>query len=438
MTYESRIRLLQSLKNSIVKNQSKITKALFQDFEKAEEEVILTEIYPCLQEIDYFLKSLKQLMKPKKVKTPITMIGSESYIQYMPKGKVLIISPWNYPFYLAMAPVISAIAAGNKIDLAPSELSPACSDLLKKLLKESIGEIIHIELGGKLAVEKLLLNQYDHIFFTGSTAVGQIIMEAAAKKLCPVSLELGGKSPVIIDETANLETAAQKIVWAKSMNSGQTCVAPDYLLIKDSVYDAFLNCLKKQAQIFEKNYPRAKIITARHADRLRDFLKLDLNSGAEVVYRNDIKSETRDFGLCILKNINWDHKVMSEEIFGPILPCLKFENFDDCLRLINSKDSPLASYLFSESKSNQQSFSEQLLSGGACINHLVLHLANHHLPFGGVGKSGIGAYHGKWGFEELSHKKAVLKAGFFDSMKLFYNLKNKEKFKKIYALLDHI
>lgn len=437
MELQKRLTTLTQLKKCIQKKQTKICEALEKDFGKVEQEVILSEIYPSLEEIDYFIKNLKHLTLPQKVSTPMAMFSSKSYIEYIPKGKILVISPWNYPFYLAIAPIINAIAAGNTFDLAPSELTPNTSNVLKEIVDESLSDIGEVFLGGKVAVQSCLDNNYDHIFFTGSTKVGQIIMEAAAKKLTPVTLELGGKSPVIVDASAKLKNAAERVLWAKSMNSGQTCVAPDYIYVEKSIAENFYSELKKQAEIFKEHYPQAQIITNNHWQRLNDFYEADKNNGASFIYDGISKKENNLFGLKIMKDCNWNLKCMSEEIFGPILPCLEFDNFEKLIDDLNKKETPLSAYLFSENSTNQSLFSKKLRAGGTSINHLVLHLANHHLPFGGLGMSGTGAYHGKWGFEELSHKKAVFKAGPIDSVKLFYKMNNKERFHKLFKIVQN-
>lgn len=435
MNYTTRISALKSLRKGIIKKQKELVEALRLDFGKSEQEVILTEIYPALNEIDYYLKNLKDLMKAKKVSTPLTMMGSSSYIEYIPKGKLLIISPWNYPFLLAVDPVIAAVAAGNTFDLAPSELTKNCSQLLSELIEECLSDWGEVHLGGKETVQSLLLKKYDHIFFTGSTRVGQIIMESAAKQLCPVTLELGGKSPVLVDETASLKEAAQKIMWAKRMNGGQTCVAPDYILVSEKAEASLLEELKKQAQEFEENYPTTQIINEGHYRRLKDMILSDENDGVNIVYQGKDSPSERVLGLRIYSEVDYSKKCMSEEIFGPILPVIKVKDMAEATRYVKAGESPLASYLFSNDKNTQMKFSAEMKAGGSCINHLILHLANHHLPFGGVGASGMGAYHGKWGFKEFSHKKAVVKAGPIDPMKLFYKLNNKERFQQVIRFL---
>lgn len=383
--------LLNLLKKSILEHQEELCTAFIKDFNKSKFEALLTEIFPLLEEIKHTTKSLNSWGRPKKVKSSWLLAGTESYIQPKPKGTVLIISPWNFPFILALQPLVSALAAGNTVFLKPSELTPHVSAVIQKILNQLFEEdLIYVAPGGKEVTQELLKLPFDHIFFTGSTTVGKIIMQAASEKLIPVTLELGGKSPCVVDETADLAMAAKKIIWAKGVNNGQACIAPDYLLVHKSIKDQFLEILRKERRA--QNTEPCNLINEKALRRI-----------------DDLKKQQNIVDNFFILEPQPSSSIMQEEIFGPLLPILSYEHLDEIIAFINSKDKPLALYIFSNDKINAQKILAETISGGACINEIFIHVGNHHLPFGGVGASGIGSYHGEFGFREFSHQQSVLK-----------------------------
>jgi len=405
-----RIEALENLLNSVKAYEHQIMEALKADLNKSEFDAYTTEIMIVLEEIKFTLKNLKSWAKPRKVKTPITHLGSSSYIYPEPYGVALIISPWNYPFQLAVAPLIGSIAAGNCAIIKPSELTPATSKVFASLIAETFpDEYITVVQGGVDTSESLLKEQFDYIFFTGSVPVGKVIMEAAAKNLTPVTLELGGKSPCIVHEDANLKIAAKRIAWGKFVNAGQTCVAPDYLYLHKAVKAPFLQLLKEAIiELYSdhslENPNFTRIVSERHFQRLCSFL----NNG-EIFIGGNTNSEKLMMEPTVLNGITWEHPVMQDEIFGPILPVLEYDTLDEVIEGIDNHPKPLALYLFTENANVQENVLNQITFGGGCINDTVYHLGSPHLPFGGVGTSGIGSYHGKGSFDTFSHEKSILK-----------------------------
>ena len=405
-----RIQALQALGQLIRTNETEIMAALKKDLNKSEFDSYITELGIVLEEIRFSLKHVKKWAKPRKVKASLAQIGSKSYIYPEPYGVTLIISPWNYPFQLAIAPLIGAIAAGNCAVLKPSELTPDTSKLIATLISKTFPEEYITVVEGAVETSQALLNEnFDYIFFTGSVSVGKVIMEAAAKNLTPVTLELGGKSPCIIHKDANLKLAAKRIAWGKYLNAGQTCVAPDYLYVHCDIKEEFLNALVNAIEeLYSSNVFNSgtftKIVSERHFKRLLGFL-----SNGEVYYggKKDLKSLTIE--PTILDHISWNDSVMQDEIFGPILPVLEYDTAEKMVEKINARPKPLALYLFSDSNEFQSLILNQISFGGGCINDTVYHLSSPYLPFGGVGESGIGAYHGKGSFDVFSHEKSVLK-----------------------------
>ncbi|MGG1397169.1 aldehyde dehydrogenase [Bacillus salipaludis] len=405
-----RIQVLQALGKLIRTNETEIMAALKKDLNKSEFDSYITEIGIVLEEIRFSLKHVNKWAKPRKVKAALAQIGSKSYIYPEPYGVTLIISPWNYPFQLAMAPLIGAIAAGNCAVLKPSELTPQTSKLLATLIGQTFPEEYITVVEGAVETSKALLNEnFDYIFFTGSVSVGKVIMEAASKNLTPVTLELGGKSPCIIHKDANLKLAAKRIAWGKYLNAGQTCVAPDYLYVHRDIKEEFLKALVNAIEeLYSSNVFNSgtftKIVSERHFNRLLGFL-----SNGEIYYggRQELKSLTIE--PTILDHISWSDSVMQDEIFGPILPVLEYDTPEKMVKKINARPKPLALYLFSESNEFHSFILNQISFGGGCINDTVYHLSSPYLPFGGVGESGIGAYHGKGSFDVFSHEKSVLK-----------------------------
>ena len=401
-----RIDALQKLRQAVQKYEGELLQSLNEDLNKTEFDAYATEIGFVLHEIRFVLKNIKDWVKPEKVKTPMTHVGSTSMIYREPYGVALVIAPWNYPFQLAVAPVIGAIAAGNCAILKPSELTPKTSKVLAKLIQETfLEEYISIVEGAVETSQALLKQSFDYIFFTGSVRVGKVVMEAAAKNLTPVTLELGGKSPCIVHEDANLKLAAKRIAWGKYMNAGQTCVAPDYLYVHENIADRFLQLFKEAIkEMFAELEKMTRIVSEQHFDRLQSFLQ----NGTTYVGGNADREKLM-IEPTVLTNITWDHEVMEDEIFGPILPVLTYENLDEVIGEIQVRPNPLALYVFSEKEAVQQNIIQQISFGGGCINDTVYHITSPYLPFGGVGSSGIGAYHGKGSFDTFSHQKSVLK-----------------------------
>ncbi|WP_102349044.1 aldehyde dehydrogenase [Bacillus sp. Marseille-P3661] len=431
---EFRLKALQKLRTMIRKFEAPLLKALKEDLNKSEFEAYSSEIGVVLEEIRFTISNLRSWTKPEKVKTPITHVGSTSYIYSEPYGVALILSPWNYPFQLAIAPLIGAIAAGNCAIIKPSELTPKTSGILAQLIKEIYPEnFISVIEGGVETSQDLLRENVDYIFFTGSVPVGKKIMEAAAKNLTPVTLELGGKSPCIVHKDANLKLAAKRIAWGKFMNAGQTCVAPDYLYLHQSIKDEFLKHFKNYtAELYGErplenpNYTR--IVSDRHFNRLCSFL-----SDGELWMGGESNLETLTIEPSVLTDITWSDTVMQDEIFGPILPVMDYNHLSEVIEGIHNHPNPLALYLFSESESIQNNVVNSISFGGGCINDTVYHLVSPYLPFGGVGSSGIGAYHGKGSFYTFSHRKSVLKqTTLFDIPVRYPNVKNGLKKLKLF------
>ncbi|MBV2168693.1 MAG: aldehyde dehydrogenase family protein [Bdellovibrio sp.] len=413
-----RLEYLSDLEKMVMDHTEDIVQALRLDFAKPEAEALLTEIYPVLHEIRYVKKNLKKWIKPQRVSAPLGLMGTKNYILPVPRGVCLIIGPWNYPFQLMIAPLIAALAAGNCAFLKPSEFTPHTSALLKVLIKKTFSEdhVTVIE-GGVEMTQNLLELPFDHIFFTGSTQVGKVVMAAASKHLSSITLELGGKSPTVIDSTADLEQAAEKITWAKFVNAGQTCVAPDYLLIHKDVFSEFRSHLIKKIETFygksdhqKKNSPDlARIISVKHTERLAQLLKEAVKQNAEITYGGDIDIPHRYVAPTLIEKVDMHSALMKEEIFGPLLPMIPFHEISEVLHFINDRPKPLALYIYSHSEMNIEALTKGTASGGVCINDSVIHVGNVHLPFGGIGESGLGNYHGYFGFRAFSHEKSVLR-----------------------------
>lgn len=432
---EFRIEKLKVLKQTIIKRNSEIEEALRKDFGKSEFETFSNEIMSSLDEINLAIKNLRSWAVSRKVKTPIAHFKASSRIYFEPYGTVLVISAWNYPFQLAMNPLIGAISAGNCCIVKPSELSPNTSSLLSEMIKECFEEEYCTVVEGGIEETTALLNEkFDFILYTGSTGVGKIIAQAAARHLTPVVLEMGGKSPCIVDNTADIETSARRITWGKFVNAGQTCVAPDYLIIHKEVKDALIKAIQKEIKNFygdnpEKSNDYCRIINQKHFDRLSAFLNEETIVLGGKTDRNSLYIEPT-----VLDHVTWETPIMQEEIFGPILPILEYEDITKVIAMINDHEKPLALYIFSKDKNIQKKMIEETSFGGGCINTTILHPGNLHLPFGGVGNSGMGKYHGKWSFETFSHQKGVMNKSLLVDPKLIYPpYKNKvELLKRMY------
>lgn len=428
-----RLSALEQLKSVIKEKEQKIMETLKLELNKSGFEAYSTEIGVVLEEIGFIQRHLRSWIKPKKVKTPLTHLGSSSYIYSDPYGVALIISPWNYPFQLTIAPLVGAIAAGNCAVIKPSELTSKTSALIEELISGIFPEeYIAVVQGGVEASQELLQEKFDTIFFTGSVHVGKIVMEAAAKQLIPVTLELGGKSPCIVHEDAKIKLAAKRIAWGKFINAGQTCVAPDYVYLHHKVRDEFFKELKLAIQELYgenplENLNYTHIVSQRHYNRLSSFL----NEG-QILIGGKGDKENLVLEPTVLTNITWKDSVMQDEIFGPILPILEYDDFSQVIEGIRNHPKPLALYLFSESSMVTQEVLKHVTFGGGCINDTIYHLVSPYLPFGGVGSSGMGAYHGKGSFDVFSHKKSILKQTTrFDIPMRYPNFKNGLKFVKL-------
>lgn len=428
-TAKERIEKLLKFKAQIEKYSNEIREALHKDFRKSPYEVDLTEIMPVISEIKDAVQHLKSWMRPVRVGTPLSLFPSSSQIIYEPKGIVLIISPWNYPFHLIGTPLVAAIAAGNCVIIKPSNNTRHTSEITKKIISEIFNENeIAVTDTNRDTVNALLEKPFDHIFFTGSTSVGITIMEAAAKNLTSVTLELGGKSPVIIDETAQLDDAVGKVVWGKVLNGGQTCVGVDYVMVHESKYDEFIQMAKLQVKKFygesSENWHSTpdfcRIVNDRNFERLEATVRDSIKAGAKLELGGDFKSEERYISPTILSNVELESPIMQEEIFGPILPILKYKTLDEAIAVVQSKHKPLTLYIFSESNNSIQKILKNTSSGGVVINGVIAHLGNPELPFGGINHSGIGNYHGHFGFKTFSHERAVLKVSKFTMLKMLF------------------
>ncbi len=404
-----RLKMLKRFRASIIKYETKITEALWKDLHKSYEEAYLTEISIVLQEINYHLKHLKRWAKSKKVSTPFHLKPSTSKIIYEPLGVSLIIAPWNYPFQLLMNSLVGSISAGNCAILKPSPYTESIAKVMEELIADCFEpNYVALVQGSRKTNTELLEQKFDIIFFTGSPFVGKIVMQAAAKHLTPVILELGGKSPSIVDKEANLEIAAKRIIWGKLINAGQTCIAPDYLFVHESVKESLLKYMYQYIKSMygkeiqeSKYFPR--IVNQKAYDRLEK-LMLD----GDIQYGGEKDKKDRFIAPTIIDNIRPEHPIMQEEIFGPILPVLTFKKIDEVIRYINTNEKPLAFYYFGKNKEAKEVL-QQTTSGGACINDTIMHIVNHKLPFGGVGNSGIGKYHGKRSFLAFSNERAIVK-----------------------------
>ncbi|WP_411766795.1 aldehyde dehydrogenase family protein [Winogradskyella sp. A3E31] len=418
-TYKERINKLNQLQTALTKTyKSEIRAALHADFKKPHVETDLTEIYLVVAEIKYAKKNLHRWMRRQKVETPIALIGTSSYYYFEPKGICLIISPWNYPFNLTMSPLVAAIAAGCSVIIKPSELTPNSSRVMINMIKELFDEdeVALIE-GGIEVSEQLLALSFNHIFFTGSPIVGKIVMKAASKHLASVTLELGGKSPTIIDKSADLKLAARTIVWTKFLNNGQTCIAPDYVLIDTSVKSEFIEHCKTYIKKYygddpEKSSSYSRVVNSKHFDRLKDYLKETKNRNATFELGGDVFAEEYFIGPTIISNLPEDSKLLHEEVFGPILSIVEYSTLAEAINYINAKEKPLALYLYSKSNKTIEKVLSETRVGSTGINNAALQFSNHYLPFGGINNSGIGKSHGFFGFEEFSNKRSVLKRNY--------------------------
>ncbi|HEY9860245.1 MAG TPA: aldehyde dehydrogenase [Candidatus Obscuribacterales bacterium] len=415
-----RLEQLKILKQAILEAQSSIVEAVQADLRKPTFEAYLTEV-GVLDELKYAIKHLRSWAKPRKVATPVTFMPASAQICPQPLGVVLIIAPWNYPFQLSMSPLVGAIAAGNCAIIKPSELAPRTSQVIANLIRQHFDPafITAIE-GGVETSQQLLAERFDHIFFTGGTAIGKKVMAAAAEHLTPVTLELGGKSPCIVDAEVPIELAARRIAWGKFTNAGQTCIAPDYLLVQRSIKPQLLSAIQQSIATFYGDNPAAspdfgRIINQKHFERLAPLVQ-----SGKIVAGGDTNPAECYIAPTVLDGVSWSDPVMQEEIFGPILPVLEFEDLNEAIAQINQRPKPLALYFFSQNQQRQAQVLQETSSGGVCINDTILQVGVPELPFGGVGSSGMGRYHGKASFDTFSHERSILKKPFFLDFKLRY------------------
>ncbi len=432
--YKNRISALKRLKKNIIAMQDEISDALKKDLNKSKTESYMCEIGLVLNEISYMIKHCKSFSKPKVVKTPLVQFHSKSYRLPCAYGQVLIISPWNYPFMLSIEPLVDAITAGNSVVLKPSETSPNVQKVINKLINETFNETeAFVVMGGRKECSFLLDQDWDYIFFTGSTRVGKIVMQKAAEHFTPVTLELGGKSPCIVDDTANIELAAKRIIFGKLLNCGQTCVAPDYIYCHESVKEKLVYELERQIvlqygtnPIMNEDYP--KMINEKQY-----LASKALITDTNVLFGGKCDDKKLKIEPTIL-NSTFDDQPMLEEIFGPVLPVVTFKTIDEAIKRINSLSKALAFYIFSSSKKNQDKFINSCDFGGGCINDTIIHIASNELGFGGVKTSGIGAYHGKIGFDTFSHYKSIVDKKTWLDLPIRYQPYNKikEKFIKFF------
>jgi len=427
-SFTFRTKMLNRLGEAISDFEGEILKALRRDLNRSKVEGYTTEIHHCLAEISFALKNLKKWMRLKRVGGSKLFPLSKGFVISEPLGTCLIISPWNYPFSLAILPLIAAIAAGNCTVIKPSEISKHTEIVIFEMVSKYFDEkYISVICGGPEISQELLKERFDYIFFTGGETVGKIVMKAAAENVTPVTLELGGKSPCVVDENCDLQKAARRITWGKFLNAGQTCVAPDYLLVQENVKDKLITRIRKYILEFYGENPQnsgdyGRIINESHFDRLNEFLK-----EGEVIFGGKTNREIPYISPTLIEEIPEDAKIMKEEIFGPLLPILEFGRVSEAVDFINKRPKPLALYVFSRDKDFQRKIFSETSSGGICINDTIVHLTLPNLPFGGVGNSGFGKYHGKAGFDAFSNQKSVLRQTLlFDMPKRFPPTKEKD------------
>ena len=394
----ARIKKIRKLHNAMLKRRDEIRAALYADYRKPPEEVDLSEILLVVQEARHAMRNLRGWMAPQPVPTPLALIGSRSYVLHEPKGVVLVIAPWNFPINLTLGPVISAIAAGNCVIAKPSEMTPNTSACMKRILNDLFDESeVAVVEGDASVAQELLRKKFDHIFFTGSPRIGRMVMQAAAEHLTPVTLELGGKSPVIVDRTANLGEAAKKIAWGKALNSGQVCLAPDYLLIDEAIREPFVEKLQKELVAIRGT--SGQLVNDNHRGRMKSLLDDATRRGARIVEGGD---------TTLLSDVNDETHVMQQEIFGPLLPMITYRDLDEAIDIVKRGEKPLVLYAFSRDRDVVRRIIASTSSGGAVVNDTLIHFYQLYLPFGGVGQSGIGKAHGRFGFEAFSNARGIL------------------------------
>ena len=431
-----RIDALKKMQTYIRRNEKEITSALTADLGKSALEGFMCEIGLVLSEISYMLKNIKKFAADEKRKTCITNFPAKSFVKKSPRGVVLIMSPWNYPFLLTIEPLVDALAAGNTAVVKPSAYSPNTSRVIEKMLTECFApEYVTVVTGGRAENQSLLEQRFDYIFFTGSHRVGREVMRKAAENLTPVTLELGGKSPCIVDKSAQIALAAKRIVWGKFLNCGQTCVAPDYILCHESVKSELITALKQQIVVQFGVVPLAnnsygKIINQKHFERIKALI-----DPSKIAYGGKTDAALQKIEPTILENVTWNDPVMKQEIFGPILPVLTYSTQEEMMNIVNSHARPLALYLFTENKELENTVLSNCSFGGGCVNDTIIHLATNNMGFGGVGESGMGAYHGKVGFDTFSHSKTIVDKKTWLDIKMRYQPYTSAKEKKLRKFL---
>ena len=430
-----RIKMLQRLKEAIRNNEAAILSSLYKDLLKSKAEAYMSELAIVYAEINEALKNVRKWSRPEKVKGTISTFPAKNYVYSEPYGVVLIISPWNYPFNLAIAPLVAAIAAGNTAIIKCSKESVYTSKVIKNIINKAFGSNYIFCVDEDIDYDELLNQRYDYIFFTGSQRVGKIVMNIASNNLIPVSLELGGKSPCIIDETADIKLAARRVLWGKLLNAGQTCVSVDYVLIHSSVKDRFIKYLQKE---IKKRYPNAlnsdiypRIINEYHYKRLMNLIK---SEDSIIGGRGD--DVVRRLEPTILPDVDFDHEIMKEEIFGPVLPIIEYDDINNVIRIIKEHEKPLACYVFTRYEDTAKHIIKSISYGGGCINDVILQVSNHYMPFGGVGSSGVGSYHGKFGFDTFSHKKSIVWSKTMIDLPIRYAPFNQLKFRILKKILE--
>lgn len=431
-----RIEQLKKLKTIIKNNEHLLNKAIYTDFKKSEFDNYITELAFIYSEINVCVKKLPQWARRKRVKTNLLNIPARSYIISEPLGVCLIIGAWNYPFQLSLAPVIAAIASGNTIVLKPSEISSESSAVLSKLINDNFpSEFMVVIEGGVQETTELLDQKFDKIFFTGSTQVGKIVYQAASKNLTPVTLELGGKSPAIITRDCNIKDSVKRLIWGKFLNSGQTCIAPDYILVDESIKDVFLSQMKEQIKKFDYSFDNnnyVQIINEKNFQRLSGLIDKE-----KIYYGGETNIQKRYIAPTILTGVSFDDKIMEEEIFGPILPVISYSDLNDAIVKIKSRPKPLACYIFTNNNAIKNKLLKEISFGGGAINDTLMHISNSNLPFGGIGNSGIGNYHGEAGFSIFSHFKSILDKPFWFEPKLKYPPYSEKKLSMIKKIIGN-
>ncbi|HJV76368.1 MAG TPA: aldehyde dehydrogenase family protein [Noviherbaspirillum sp.] len=446
-TANERIARIKKLRDAMMAKREEFYEAFMQDYRKSPAEVEASEFLPVMDEARHAIGRLKRWMKPQKVWPTSTMLGTSGAVHYQPRGRVLIIAPWNYPLSLCFGPLVSALAAGNTAMIKPSEMTPAVSALMNRIISEVFpsSEVALFE--GALATSQALLDlPFDHIFFTGSPAVGKLVMSAAAKHLTSVTLELGGKSPTIVSQNADIKLAAETLMWGKFLNGGQTCVAPDYIYVHDSVKNAFItecrNVLQQRfgATAAEQKHSAdlTRVVNQRHTQRVAALLSDAVSRGATVQAGGDIDIPHCYIAPTLLDQIPADAMIMEEEIFGPLLPILGYSDLDAVIAEINARPKPLALYIWSKESKEIDKVLKRTSSGGVCVNHCVMHFAHGELPFGGVNNSGIGSAHGHHGFKAFSHERAVLRSSPLMLVKLFFPPYTKTRQRIIRSVVDSL